>query len=650
MAINPDAVNIINIPELQAATSVQDSDMLIIGQGVMARRSTVLALYQKFGIASIIENVTNLQGQVEDLPTDSVLFSPQLLTPTQQQTARDNIAALGTADLNGFVYDVTYNSTNHQITFYQQNEPNIVIDLPIEQLIKGVELVGNDLVFTFEDGSTVTVPLNTLLVGVVKSVNGLTPNSQGALILNITDIPGLSSSLDAKANQNGNYPNMTVGNATKLNNLSDTDFVKKDGTVPMTGTLVLNSSSANKATLKGSTPSGNNFFSYQNNSGTETHSLGMSASSNDNFYFYTDQPNDWLFFSNGNQIFKINDQSVQSYRNLIIPDAIANNHAVTLGQVNWLNANFINKNGSVAMENYLPFNGNDSVNKGIVWRTSGSFRFVLMTDPDQESGGNTGSNLTLYRYADNGSFIGNVFRINRATGIVTFQDNIATVSQYTSAEWAQAYNERVTQFNTTYTTSVYTFSLLLGNGTTKSTNLQVSNTHFTINGSGVLQLNAAIAQRINDSVTTNTQQTISATKDFTVSPNVPYASAPTHAVPYDQMTEYISNRFDAISSYSRNVINTNGSTIGVKEWIKTIVFTTNATGTILNPEETLKNGACLNICTQAITAGSIYVNMPVRRLDGSTDSVFSCAQGYSYVFYYNESDGRWEETHGIYNN
>lgn len=155
---------------------------------------------------NVLSNL-NINFLVEDV----VKFTDQTLSPTQQQTARDNIAALGTADLDGFVYDVTYNSTNHQITFYSQNEPNIVIDLPIEQLIKGVQLVGDDLVFTFEDGSTVTVPLNTLLVGVVKSVNGLIPNSQGEIIINITDIPGLSSELAAKANTNGNYPNMTVG-------------------------------------------------------------------------------------------------------------------------------------------------------------------------------------------------------------------------------------------------------------------------------------------------------------------------------------------------------------------------------------------------------------------------------------------------------
>ena len=105
---------------------------------------------------------------------------------------------LDATDLDGFIYDVQYNATTHRITFYQQNEPNIVVDLPIESLIKNVQLVGNDLVFTFEDNTTVTVPLNTLLVGVVKSVNGKTPNSQGEIVLQVTDIPNLSSELANK--------------------------------------------------------------------------------------------------------------------------------------------------------------------------------------------------------------------------------------------------------------------------------------------------------------------------------------------------------------------------------------------------------------------------------------------------------------------
>ncbi|WP_177764035.1 pyocin knob domain-containing protein [Flavobacterium sp. I3-2] len=103
-------------------------------------------------------------------------------------------------DLNGFVNNVTYNSSNHKITFFKQNAPNIEVDLPIESLIKNASLDGNNLVFTFEDNTTVSVPLNTLLVGVVKEVNGKVPNSQGVITLEIADIPSLSSALDGKSN------------------------------------------------------------------------------------------------------------------------------------------------------------------------------------------------------------------------------------------------------------------------------------------------------------------------------------------------------------------------------------------------------------------------------------------------------------------
>lgn len=119
-------------------------------------------------------------------------------------------------DLDGFIYDVQYNQVNHILTLYRQNLPNYVIDFDLERLIMNIDLVGNDLIFTFEDGSKKTIPLNTLLVGVVKSVNGLTPNSQGEIVLNITDIPGLLSELNNKVNLSGN--NATGALATTIAN------------------------------------------------------------------------------------------------------------------------------------------------------------------------------------------------------------------------------------------------------------------------------------------------------------------------------------------------------------------------------------------------------------------------------------------------
>lgn len=57
-------------------------------------------------------------------------------------------------------------------------------------------LDGNDLVFTFEDGSVVRIPLNTLLVGVVKFVNDKAPNSIGQVYITIDDIPNLRNILN----------------------------------------------------------------------------------------------------------------------------------------------------------------------------------------------------------------------------------------------------------------------------------------------------------------------------------------------------------------------------------------------------------------------------------------------------------------------
>jgi len=115
---------------------------------------------------------------------------------------------LDASDLDGFVYNVTYNSSNHVLTFFKQNSANVVIDLPIEQLIKGVQLVGNDLEFTFEDGSVVTAPLNSLVVGVVKSVNGQTPDSLGEVTLPALNLFGGVSKYfeDIDVSSGGNFP------------------------------------------------------------------------------------------------------------------------------------------------------------------------------------------------------------------------------------------------------------------------------------------------------------------------------------------------------------------------------------------------------------------------------------------------------------
>lgn len=95
MSINPEEINILNIPELPEVTSIQDNDLLVIGQGIFARRSTVIALYNKYGIPGIITTLAGLQVQIDNLVnSSSVLYTAQLLNPSQQDQARDNINAL----------------------------------------------------------------------------------------------------------------------------------------------------------------------------------------------------------------------------------------------------------------------------------------------------------------------------------------------------------------------------------------------------------------------------------------------------------------------------------------------------------------------------------------------------------------------------
>lgn len=347
MAINPNEIDIKNIIELIQSSSIKDNDLLVVGQGIYARKSTVLDLYNKFGVPSILTSLNSLQFQINQLNNtvgNSVLYSPQVKTPQQKSDARNNLDVysktetqtvvnsaiinlgnvvnsvngvnvdntdpknpivatfrplldyqndmllkadidgnltiggiwwqdqvlsdrfanykqvytaltnntiewgnieldkhvflvddingikvkvggtegtvwnslnltnvsqlnndagyLQSNDLDGFIYDATYVSSTAVLTLFRQNAPNVVIDFPTEELIKDIEIVniaGVDyLRLWFEDGTYKDVPLNTLLVGVVKSVNGLTPNSQGEIILNITDIPNLSSELANK--------------------------------------------------------------------------------------------------------------------------------------------------------------------------------------------------------------------------------------------------------------------------------------------------------------------------------------------------------------------------------------------------------------------------------------------------------------------
>ena len=154
MAINPEQINILNIPELPEAASVQDNDLLVIGQGIFARKSTVIALYNKYGIPGIVTTLAGLQLQIDNISnSNSVLYTAQILSPPQQDQARDNINALS-------------------------RTPN-----GNDQLIQGGLI--NPVYLSVD-----------ILTGVVKFVNDIEPDAEGKVYITIDDIPGLNDVID----------------------------------------------------------------------------------------------------------------------------------------------------------------------------------------------------------------------------------------------------------------------------------------------------------------------------------------------------------------------------------------------------------------------------------------------------------------------
>ncbi|MFV8347257.1 tail fiber domain-containing protein [Flavobacterium sp. ZB4P13] len=77
--------------------------------------------------------------------------------------------------------------------------------------------------------------------------------------------------------------------------------------------------------------------------------------------------------------------------------------------------------------NRLELNGITNSPKEIYFKTNNVIRFDLGTTSDTESGSNTGSNFNLFRYADNGNYLGTVFSVNRASGILNFTENVPTI-------------------------------------------------------------------------------------------------------------------------------------------------------------------------------------------------------------------------------
>ena len=155
-------------------------------------------------LTSRIPIMYGLYGESVPLTSDTLIpksyVDNNFTNTTQLNTLLQS--KLEESNLDGFVNDVEYDSTNQTITFTRQNESDVVVNLQLESLITNVSLDDdNNLIIEFEGGDTQTIPLNTLLVGVVKSVNGKTADNSGAVIITVDDISGLTTTLNNKADR-----------------------------------------------------------------------------------------------------------------------------------------------------------------------------------------------------------------------------------------------------------------------------------------------------------------------------------------------------------------------------------------------------------------------------------------------------------------
>jgi hypothetical protein len=88
--------------------------------------------------------------------------------------------------------------------------------------------------------------------------------------------------------------------------------------------------------------------------------------------------------------------------------------------------------GANASDKALILNGQATSSRALTWHTAGSLRWRLRMDSDAESGSNAGADMTLFRYADDGTTpLGVAYTVTRATGAIAFAGiltHLATIS------------------------------------------------------------------------------------------------------------------------------------------------------------------------------------------------------------------------------
>lgn len=374
----------------------------------------------------------------------------------------------------------------------------------------------------------------------------------------ISDLLTNISAFRIKIGDKLNWLNANKADTTALN-----DFVKKDGSVPMTGTLDI--LSADYEVLNLNSSNANNYVNiflggYSVNLGFSQGIFKNTSNPLDSFYHITP------YGSTEGSVFKIkangdvgigqpNPQAkLHVNGNIITDNATASNHAVALGQLaNYALTNGSNTIGGVWNINKINAPNLATANKQIFSEGGAS---VYFGNPQLE----VVNFETLYDliHIRNGVF-GNVWTQHNFDPA-----NYALLSQvYTQAQALGLFVGK-TGVETIQDTKTFTHSPIVPNGTLSGHTVNLgqlntilndyalvsaipTNNNQLTNGAGYITaaalggyvLQTSLNSQLANYVTLGSVQTITATKTYTVSPVVPNGTLAGHTVNLGQMQSYV---------------------------------------------------------------------------------------------------------------
>jgi len=164
-------------------------------------------------------------------------------------------------------------------------------------------------------------------------------------------------------------------------------------------------------------------------------------------------------------------------------------------------------------------------------RVNGASRWFVDMDSTAESGGNAGSNLSLLRYDDAGSFAGQPLLISRANGRATFGNDVYVSGLFQASGGSGSPRFQVSSgaaevYLTTAASSSLTGSLIVGDTVTAATSVGIGGGHIWCGATGNF-FDAAGAQAL--AIRSNTVQSSWQTVNDSLYHNADYTHAPAAA-------------------------------------------------------------------------------------------------------------------------